>query len=77
MEFLGTALYLGDEDLFVRFLTWTEQILAARGVPTRSLPAALGLFARELKDFPRAVHLLERGSQTLTTDSPTDAGRHA
>ncbi|WEV27411.1 cobalamin-dependent protein [Streptomyces sp. 71268] len=77
VEFLGTSLYLGDEDLFVRFLTWTEQILVARGVPTRSLPAALGLFARELKDFPRAVRLLERGSEALTTDSLTDAGRHA
>jgi len=66
VEFLATALYLGDEDLFARFITWTAQILSARGVPTHSLPPALTILARELKDFPRATRILEHGADALT-----------
>ncbi|KAA0941233.1 cobalamin B12-binding domain-containing protein [Streptomyces apricus] len=66
VEFLGTALYLGDEDLFASFITWTAQILTARGVPARSLPPTLSILAAELKDFPRAVCILEHGTAALT-----------
>ncbi|WP_328491826.1 cobalamin-dependent protein [Streptomyces sp. NBC_00414] len=65
VDFLGTSLYLGDEDLFAGFLTWTAQILTARGVPARSLPPTLAILARELKDFPRAVRILEHGADAL------------
>ncbi|PWI12942.1 cobalamin-binding protein [Streptomyces sp. Act143] len=68
VEFLAAALYLGDEDLFTRFITWTARILRARKVPAQSLPPALNLFARELKDFPRASRVLKRGIEALTTD---------
>ncbi|MEE1814435.1 cobalamin-dependent protein [Streptomyces sp. SP18ES09] len=71
VEFLATALYLGDEELFTWFISWTAQILQARGVPAQSLPPALDLFARELKDFPRAARTLQRGMDALTTDHPT------
>ncbi|WP_435972089.1 cobalamin-dependent protein [Streptomyces sp. Qhu_M48] len=67
VEFLATALYLDDETLFTWFITWTARILVAREVPARSLPPALGLLARELKDFPRATRILERGVEALTT----------
>ncbi|MEV7323149.1 B12-binding domain-containing protein [Streptomyces sp. NPDC093970] len=78
VEFLATALYLGDETLFPDFLGWTAQILAARGVPAQSLPPALALLARELKDFPRAARILEHGTETLTkTDHTTAAGNPA
>ncbi|MFE2579210.1 B12-binding domain-containing protein [Streptomyces sp. NPDC059378] len=77
VEFLATALYLGDENLFTWFITWTAQILVARGVPAQSLPPALDLFARELKDFPRATRTLQRGIETLTTDHSTTAGTPA
>ncbi|MEU8711997.1 MULTISPECIES: B12-binding domain-containing protein [unclassified Streptomyces] len=78
VEFLATALYLGDEDLFRSFLTWTAGILVARGVPAQSLPPALALLARELKDFPRAARILERGTEALTTtDHITAAGNPA
>ncbi|WP_166028333.1 cobalamin B12-binding domain-containing protein [Streptomyces chilikensis] len=77
VDFLATALYLGDEDLFTWFIAWTAEILQARGVPARSLPPALDLFARELKDFPRARRILRRGVETLTTDSSTTAGTPA
>ncbi|MBX9427240.1 MULTISPECIES: B12-binding domain-containing protein [Streptomyces] len=74
VEFLATALYLDDEELFVRFITWTARILVARGVPARCLPPALGLLVRELKDFPRATRILRRGTEALTTDDTTAAG---
>ncbi|MEU9385393.1 cobalamin-dependent protein [Streptomyces sp. NPDC048279] len=77
VEFLATALYLGDETVFGSFLTWTARILVARGVPAQSLPPALALLARELKDFPRAVRILELGTEALTTtDHITAAGNH-
>ncbi|MFF3747065.1 cobalamin B12-binding domain-containing protein [Streptomyces kronopolitis] len=73
VEFLATALYLDDEELFTWFLTWTAQILVARGVPAHSLPPALDLLARELKDFPRAARILSAGTLTLTTARSTAA----
>lgn len=74
VEFLATALYLGDEELFTWFITWTAQILQARGVPAMSLPPALALLARELCDFPRAARILHAATRTLTTDPTTAAG---
>ncbi|MGW3853016.1 cobalamin-binding protein, partial [Streptomyces fagopyri] len=74
VEFLATSLYLGDEGLFTRFISWTEQILVARGVPARSLPPALNLLAGELKDFPRATRILQHGTRVLSADHDTAAG---
>ncbi len=75
VEFLATALYLDDEELFTGFITWTAQILVARGVPDRSLPPTLDLLARELKDFPRAVRILRAGTRSITT-APFTAPRN-
>ncbi|MGW7091937.1 cobalamin B12-binding domain-containing protein [Streptomyces sp. NPDC054874] len=77
VEFLATALYLDDEELFTRFITWTAQILVARDVPAHSLPPALDLLARELKDFPRAARILRAGTRSLTTAPFTAAGNIA
>lgn len=77
VEFLATSLYLGDEGLFTRFISWTEQILVARGVPARSLPPALNLLAGELKDFPRATRILQHGTRVLSADHDTAAGKPA
>ncbi|MGW6054842.1 cobalamin B12-binding domain-containing protein [Streptomyces sp. NPDC055189] len=77
VEFLATALYLGDEDLFSWFLTWTAGILTSRGVPAHSLPPALEILARELKDFPRATCTLEHGIAALTPDHRATAGKTA
>ncbi|MFD3513791.1 B12-binding domain-containing protein [Streptomyces sp. NPDC058657] len=75
VEFLATALYLDDADLFTSFVSWTAGVLEARGVPAHSLPPALDLLARELKDFPRAARILRRGADALTTDHATTAGK--
>lgn len=63
--FLATALYVDDPDLFTAFLTWTADILEARHVPARSLLTALDILAGQLHDFPRALHLIERGGLAL------------
>lgn len=75
VEFLATSLYLDDDDLFTRYITWTAQILRAREVPAQTLPPTLNLLAHELKDFPRASRTLQRGIEALTADHPT-AGTH-
>ncbi|MGQ4715899.1 cobalamin B12-binding domain-containing protein [Streptomyces anulatus] len=74
VDFLATALYLDDEELFTWFITWTAQILRARGVPEMSLQPALVLLARELGDFPRAARILHAATHVLITDLTTAAG---
>ncbi|WP_443044860.1 cobalamin B12-binding domain-containing protein [Streptomyces sp. Go40/10] len=66
VEFLATALYVDDPDLFTAFLTWTDGILTARGVAARSLLAGLDALAGQLHDFPRALKMLEHGRTALT-----------
>ncbi|MDH2414445.1 B12-binding domain-containing protein [Nocardioides sp. CER19] len=65
VDFLATALYVGEAELFTGFLTWTAGILSARGVPAVSLLPALDLLAGELKDFPRATALLSAAQDEL------------
>lgn len=61
VEFLATALYVGDDELFTGFLAWTADILTARGVPPHALRAGLDLLATELRDFARAGQLVTAG----------------
>ncbi|MEU8778119.1 cobalamin-dependent protein [Streptomyces sp. NPDC048606] len=74
VEFLATALYTGDEELFCGFLLWTAEVLRSRGVPAGSLLPALDLLGRELHDFPRARSALRAGSARLTRTPHTAAG---
>ena len=62
VDFLASALYVDDPELFTNFLTWTGQTLEARSVPARSLVPALDLLAAELHDFPRALGMLHAWS---------------
>ncbi|ATL31444.1 cobalamin B12-binding domain-containing protein [Streptomyces formicae] len=59
VDYLATALYLDDAELFTRFLDWTADILTARHVPAHSLLIALDVLARRLSDFPRATRVLD------------------
>ncbi|MFF4169532.1 B12-binding domain-containing protein [Streptomyces sp. NPDC001744] len=74
VNFLSTALYVDDPDLFTTFLTWTADVLRARHVPTGSVTAGLDILAGQLRDFPRATHAIEQGLAALdrrtTTPSP-------
>ncbi|MEV7128253.1 cobalamin-dependent protein [Streptomyces sp. NPDC093260] len=65
VDFLATALYVDDPELFQSFLGWTADILTARHVPTRSLVAALHLLTEQLHDFSRALAMLQRGAAAL------------
>ncbi|MEW2547309.1 cobalamin-dependent protein [Streptomyces sp. NPDC047002] len=65
VEFLATALYVDDADLFTGFVTWTADILAARRVPPVSLAHALDILRVRLVDFPRATALLAAAQRAL------------
>lgn len=54
VDFLTVSLYTDDDALFTDFITWTADILTARGVPAASLRPALDLLAVQLKEFPAA-----------------------
>ncbi|MEV8317212.1 cobalamin B12-binding domain-containing protein [Streptomyces sp. NPDC059900] len=71
--YLATAVYVDDPGLFTRFIAWTADILAARGVPPRCLLPALDSLLAQLKDFPRAVGILHQGRDRL---DPPPAARH-
>ncbi|MEU9802894.1 cobalamin-dependent protein [Streptomyces sp. NPDC051000] len=73
VEFLATALYADDEELFAGFIRWTADVLTSRGVPAHSLLPALALLGRELKDFPRAAEgLPPRGRHPAIRLRPLD-----
>lgn len=76
VEFLGTALYLDDPDLFTGFLTWTAGILTARDVPAHSLLPALDLLSERLSDHPRATGMLARAEEAVR-EHPAGAGAPA
>ncbi|WP_435190295.1 cobalamin B12-binding domain-containing protein [Streptomyces sp. bgisy126] len=65
VDFLATALYVDDPELFTAFLVWTADILRVRRVPARSLVAGLDVLAGQLRDFPRARHAIEQGAAAL------------
>ncbi|MGP4056743.1 cobalamin B12-binding domain-containing protein [Mycobacterium sp. 4D054] len=74
VEFLTTALYVDDDELFVGFITWTADILTARGVPAVSLLPALESLAGHLPEFPRAQRLLKAAHASVhhvPTDNPS------
>ncbi|MEU7057977.1 cobalamin-dependent protein [Streptomyces sp. NPDC046197] len=80
VDFLATALYVDDAELFGTFLTWTADILTARGVPAHSLMAGLDALGGQLRDFPRSSSLLEAGAGALarhrsSVSSPGSRGR--
>ncbi|MFF1696149.1 B12-binding domain-containing protein [Streptomyces sp. NPDC058257] len=63
--YLATAVYVDDPALFTRFITWTADILAARGVPPRCLLPALDSLLDQLKDFPRVAGILTAARDLL------------
>lgn len=65
VDFLATALYTDDDALFADFVTWTAEILSARGVPPASLHPALNSLATQLSEFPRAQRLLAEARRAL------------
>ncbi|MEW2249285.1 cobalamin-dependent protein [Streptomyces sp. NPDC006975] len=73
VDFLATALYVDDPDLFTTFVTWTADVLHARRVPPHSVTVALDVLGASLRDFPRALRLLHDGTDALNGHTPTPA----
>ncbi|SEH51482.1 Methanogenic corrinoid protein MtbC1 [Mycolicibacterium rutilum] len=71
VDFLATALYTDDDELFTNFVTWTASVLAARDVPAGSLNPTLDLLAAQLRDFPRTQRMLAAARTALTTHETT------
>ncbi|NJP49573.1 cobalamin-binding protein [Streptomyces sp. SBST2-5] len=65
IDFLATALYVDDAEVFLTFLTWTAHLLEARKVPAASLLVGLDILAEQLHDFPRALRILTAGRSAL------------
>ncbi|WP_173985549.1 B12-binding domain-containing protein [Streptomyces sp. P3] len=65
VDFLATALYVDDADLFTTFITWSAGILTARRVPAHSLRLGLGILAERLHDLPRALTFLRTAVDAL------------
>lgn len=65
VDFLLAALYVGDEKVFTRFLSWTRVVLRTRGVPLDSVAEVLLLLERELFDYPRTCAVLRSGRAVL------------
>ncbi|MFB4282245.1 B12-binding domain-containing protein [Nonomuraea sp. MTCD27] len=65
VDFLRTAAYVDDPDLFTTFIGWMAQLLRSRGVPERVLAAALDAMDAHLTDLPQARATLTRTRATL------------
>ncbi|MFE5333999.1 B12-binding domain-containing protein [Embleya sp. NPDC056575] len=75
VDFLTTALYVDEVDLFTSFVDWTRDILTARHVPATALRLGLDILAEQLRDFPRALGFIRVATDTLpTAPTPTDPG---
>jgi methanogenic corrinoid protein MtbC1 len=65
VDFLATALYVDDPEVFTGFLDWTAEVLQARGVPVHSLVTGVDVLAEQLHDFPRGLRLAHEGAAGL------------
>jgi methanogenic corrinoid protein MtbC1 len=66
VDHLAAALYVDDDVLFSSFISWTADVLGARGVPAMSLDPTLDLLAATLPGgTPRAHRILTAGRTEL------------
>ncbi|MER7495022.1 cobalamin-binding protein [Streptomyces pharetrae] len=65
VDFLATALYVNDSEVFTSFLAWTADILTARRVPADSLVTALDILAGQSRETPRTLAMLRSGAAVL------------
>lgn len=69
VQFLAAAIAAGDDTVFLEFLTWLDQLLAHRGVPTRAIIAGLEALRPGLGAVDAgALRLLEAGHRMLASD---------
>ncbi|MEV0237777.1 cobalamin-dependent protein [Nonomuraea sp. NPDC050786] len=63
--FLGASLYVDDPGLFVSYVGWTAEMLAARGIPARVLLSVLDALAGRLRGLPHALATLAEAQAVL------------
>jgi methanogenic corrinoid protein MtbC1 len=61
VDFLAAALYVSETAIFTDFVDWTREVLRARGVPPGALRAGVALVRDQVRDFPRALAVLDAG----------------
>ncbi|KHD74628.1 cobalamin-binding protein [Actinoplanes utahensis] len=64
-DFLAAALYVGEQQIFTDFITWTTVVLESRGVPPTALRTGLHLIRDQLVDFPTATAMLDAAIQRI------------
>ena len=74
-DFLTAAVYLDQAQVLTDFLGWTSDILAARNVPPQALGVTLDVFAGHLRDFPRALAIIDTSRSAITTVSTPPRSR--
>lgn len=65
VDFLAAAVYMDDGALFVDAISWTVEVLRARGVPQSGVLGTLSVFSATLRDFPRAYDFLRDGRRAV------------
>ncbi|WP_406314430.1 hypothetical protein OHA77_39350 [Streptosporangium sp. NBC_01639] len=68
-DHLAAARHVDDVEVSTGFADWAAGVLPVRGAPVGPAKGGLRLFHAELRDFPRACHLLAQG-----TEAARDAG---
>ena len=66
VDFLAAALYVGETAIFTDFVTWTAEVLNARGVPGVALRVGLDAVRGQLRDYPTARAMLDAGDALIT-----------
>ncbi|WP_127507395.1 cobalamin B12-binding domain-containing protein [Actinoplanes solisilvae] len=65
VDFLAAALYVSETAVFTDFVTWTEGVLRARGVPPVALRVGLQTIQDQLRDYPAATAILASGAARI------------
>ncbi|WP_433790378.1 cobalamin B12-binding domain-containing protein [Actinoplanes sp. CA-252034] len=64
-DFLAAALYVGEPEIFLDFVSWTAEVLSSRSIPSTALRQGLTLISDQLVDFPTATSMLTTALQSL------------
>ena len=79
LEHLAEAIYIENEGLFVRYISWTNSVLEFRGIPKKQLVLALNcmktILNEKLEENNRELSLkyIDAGIDLLTQEKPIDS----
>jgi methanogenic corrinoid protein MtbC1 len=67
VDFLASALFVDDPELFTNFVGWLCEVLDSRRVPLATVDTVLRSYLADLGDIPRATRHLTAGRTRLRT----------